>query len=227
MNNYEVEIKVLLTSKENRDKFKEKLSHKLMWLKFLWKNSQLNHYFMWWNFDKLKENVFWLLPEDKQESFENILKVSWKHSFRTRYLNWDSILVIKLAINNTASSSNWVSRLEWEHVFKKTEIDELDKKLLDSDFEYQAKWSREREEYSSKNNITITIDKNAWYGYLSEFEMVVNSKEDAKKAEESIRKLLWELEVEELPQDRLARMFAHYNKNWKDYYGTDKFFIID
>jgi hypothetical protein len=37
----------------------------------------------------------------------------------------------------------------------------LDKKLLDSDFEYQAKWSREREEYRSKNGINITIDKNA------------------------------------------------------------------
>jgi hypothetical protein len=35
MNNYEVEIKVLLTTKENRDNFKEKLSHKLVNLKFI------------------------------------------------------------------------------------------------------------------------------------------------------------------------------------------------
>ncbi len=226
MNKYEVEIKVLLTTKENRDNFKEKLKHKLIDLKYLWKNSQLNHYFIWWDFDKLRENVLHHLPEDKKESFENILKAPWRHSFRTRYLNWNSILVIKLAIDNT-SSSNGVSRLEWEHTFKKMEIDELDEKLLHSDFEYQAKWSREREEYSSKNNINITIDKNAWYWYLSEFEMVVDSKEEAKKAEESIRKLLWELGVEELPQDRLARMFAYYNKNWKDYYGTEKYFVVD
>ncbi len=225
MNNYEVEIKVLLTTKENRDKFKENLSHKLMDLKFLWKNSQLNHYFMWWNIDKLRENIFDSLPEDKKEGFENILKIGWKYSFRTRYLNWDSILVIKLSVDDT-TSSNGIKRLEWENTFKKMKIDDLDQKLIDSDFEFQAKWSREREEYESKNNINITIDKNAWYWYLSEFEMVVNSEEEAHKAEESIRKLLEELWVEELPQDRLARMFKYYNENWRKYYGTEEFFVV-
>ena len=226
MNNYEVEIKVLLTTKEKRDEFKENLSHKLMNLEFLWKNSQLNHYFMWWNIDKLRENIFDSLPENKKESFENILKVWWKYSFRTRYLDWDSILVIKLSVDDT-TSSNGIKRLEWEHTFKNMKIDDLDQKLLDSEFEYQAKWSREREEYKSKNDINITIDKNAWYWYLSEFEMVVSSEEEAHKAEESIRKLLEELWVEELPQDRLARMFKYYNENWRDYYGTDKFFVVE
>jgi hypothetical protein len=36
-----------------------------------------------------------------------------------------------------------------------------------------------------------------------------------------------ELGVDELAQDRLARMFAHYNQNWPDYYGTDKTFTIE
>jgi hypothetical protein len=35
MHNYEVEIKVLLSSKENKNKFKENLKHKLIDLKFL------------------------------------------------------------------------------------------------------------------------------------------------------------------------------------------------
>jgi len=35
------------------------------------------------------------------------------------------------------------------------------------------------------------------------------------------------LDVEELPQDRLERMFAYYNKNWPEYYGTEKIFVIE
>jgi hypothetical protein len=35
-----------------------------------------------------------------------------------------------------------------------------------------------------------------------------------------------ELGVEELLQDRLERMFAHYNEHWQEYYGTDRTFII-
>ncbi len=225
MHNYEVEIKVLLSSKENKDKFKENLKHKLIDLKFLWQNSQLNHYFIWWDFHKLKENIIKILPKEKQESLKNILSLNWKHSFRTRYEKGNSILVIKLAIDDT-TSSNWIVRLEWEHIFKNKKIDDLDKILLDSDFEYQAKWSRKREEYKSKNNINITIDKNAWYWYLSEFEMVVSSRKDAEKAEENIRKLLNELELTELNQDKLAKMFKYYNENWEKYYGTDKYFIL-
>ncbi len=226
MHNYEVEIKVLLSSKENKDKFKEKLKHKLIDLKFLWKNSQLNHYFIGWDFDKLKDNIIEKLPKEKQKTLKDILSLNWEHSFRTRYEKWNSILVIKLAVDDT-TSSNWIARLEWEHIFKNMKIDDLDKVLLDSDFEYQAKWSREREEYKSKNWINITIDKNAWYWYLSEFEMVVSSREEAEKAEESIRKLLDELELAELNQDKLAKMFDYYNENWKNYYWTDKYFILE
>ncbi len=34
------------------------------------------------------------------------------------------------------------------------------------------------------------------------------------------------LKCEELAQDRLERMFEHYNKNWPEYYGTEKVFLI-
>jgi hypothetical protein len=36
-----------------------------------------------------------------------------------------------------------------------------------------------------------------------------------------------ELGLDELPQERLARMFEFYNQNWSEYYGTDKTFNID
>jgi hypothetical protein len=35
------------------------------------------------------------------------------------------------------------------------------------------------------------------------------------------------LGVEELSQERLQRMFDYYNKNWAEYYGTDKTFSIE
>jgi len=31
----------------------------------------------------------------------------------------------------------------------------------------------------------------------------------------------------ELDQARLARMFDFYNKNWRDYYGTEKVFTVE
>ena len=43
---YEVEIKVLLGSKENRDAFKENLEAGVEELKLISENAQLNHYFM-------------------------------------------------------------------------------------------------------------------------------------------------------------------------------------
>ena len=46
-----------------------------------------------------------------------------------------------------------------------------------------------------------------------------------KKAEELLE-TMENFGVTELPQDRLERMFAYYNNNWKYYYGTEKIFDI-
>src|SRR3989344_4557302 len=50
---------------------------------------------------------------------------------------------------------------------------ELGTLILSAGFAYQAKWSREREEYLC-HGINITLDKNAGYGWLAEFEKVVD-----------------------------------------------------
>ena len=68
-------------------------------------------------------------------------------------------------------------------------IEELDSLLLESDFEYQAKWSRERVEYTF-DNVNICLDKNAGYGYLAEFEMVIENEEDTQRAEENLRGIM-------------------------------------
>jgi hypothetical protein len=42
-----------------------------------------------------------------------------------------------------------------------------------------------------------------------------------------VEALMKECGVEELPQERLERMFAFYNTHWPDYYGTEKIFTIE
>ena len=104
-------------------------------------------------------------------------------------------------------------------------LDELDQLLLSIGFVYQAKWSREREEYICKET-NICLDRNAGYGYIAEFERMVSDIADTDNAKKKLRELMEELGVKELPQDRLERMFAHYNKHWQDYYGTEKIFVV-
>jgi adenylate cyclase class IV len=105
-------------------------------------------------------------------------------------------------------------------------LEKLDALVLSAGFEYEAKWSREREEYKCKA-VNVTLDKNAGYGWLAEFERVVDDESKLSDAEEQVRALMAELEVQELPQDRLGRMFAFYNNHWPEYYGTEKIFTIE
>src|SRR3989344_4115483 len=108
----------------------------------------------------------------------------------------DKVILVVKASIGTDTSANGISRMEFESEMNMT-LDELDKLLLDAGLQYQAKWSREREGYKLGDAV-----KKELLGLMKDFE------------------------VEELPQDRLERMFAHYNKNWRDYYGTDKIFNI-
>jgi adenylate cyclase class IV len=98
--------------------------------------------------------------------------------------------------------------------------------VQDAGFTYQAKWSRTREEYAYKG-MNVCVDKNAGYGYLAEFEKVIPSEEMLRTTRAEIEAMMSELGVSELPQDRLARMFDFYNKNWPEYYGTDKVFVVE
>lgn len=224
MNQYEIEIKVLLWEEKNAVKFKEDIKSSFPSLELIWKNSQLNHYFVWWDLSKLRSKIISYLNENEINSFDKMLK-DWKSfSFRTRFVENKSILVIKFSLDDS-SSDNWVSRREWEHQFD-LDIDSLDKFLLESDFSYQAKWSREREEYKTLD-INICLDKNAWYGYLAEFEMVLDLSSDPLEAKKYLLSIIDGLWYQELPQDRLERMFAYYNENWRDYYGSEKTFVIE
>jgi hypothetical protein len=57
--------------------------------------------------------------------------------------------------------------------------------------------------------------------------MVIDGDGDTHQAHEKIKTIMQTLWVEELDQGRLERMFAFYNANRPDYYGTEKVFTIE
>lgn len=132
--------------------------------------------------------------------------------------------MIKASLDG-GTSANTVSRMEFEEVVSMT-LPELDALLISAGYNYEAKWSRVRDEYEYKG-IAVCIDKNAGYGYLAEFETVTDDESSLPAVRAKLVELMTELGVEELKQERLARMFAYYNENWADYYGTEKTFNIE
>jgi adenylate cyclase class IV len=189
-------------------------------------HAQLNHYFKASEgaVGALRDTLKPHIPETAVEDLEHIITVGDNHSVRTREADGDVLVVIKASVGDD-TSENGVSRIEFQELVDLT-LDDLDDLLLEVGFSYQAKWSREREEFSFGDDVAVTIDRNAGYGYLAELEKEVDSEEDVLAAEQLLRKLLGELELEELAQDRLERMFSHYNENWEDYYGTEETFDI-
>ncbi len=220
----EIEIKCLLGDVSNADKFREKLLAKYPDVKVLPATSQLNHYFINGDFQLLKEKISSHLNEEQNKSFDEIIKKGKSFSVRTRETDGKVMLVVKASLGED-TSSNGVSRMEFEELVPMS-LSELDNLLKSSGFEYQAKWSRERVEYVLPS-MNITLDKNAGYGYLTEFESVIGEGEDVDTTK---AKLLSELEsfgLTELPQERIERMFAYYNEHWPEYYGTNNVFNIE
>ena len=166
-----------------------------------------------------------LLAPEKQEELSHILrKVKGGASIRTRDADGKVFVILKASIGDD-SSANGVSRIEFEEPVKLT-LEELDAKLLNAGLSYQAKWSREREHYDL-GSIHITVDRNAGYGYLAEFEKMIDDGREAEYAKQELKALMAELKCQELAQDRLERMFTFYNEHWEEYYGTDKVFVVE
>lgn len=225
MKNYEVEIKSLLGSQENALKLKKFLAEKFPSIKLIASGKQLNHYF---NLPKdlsiFAKKIIKIIPKVKQKIFKEILEHGHKLSVRSRETDREVILVIKASVGED-TSSNGVKRIEFE-IPVKMSLAQLDELLLSTGCTYQAKWSREREEYSDEMT-HVCIDKNAGYGYLAEFERVANDEAQLEIIRSELLEMMALLEVAELKQDRLERMFAHYNSHWNEYYGTEKTFIIE
>ena len=224
---YEVEVKSLLGSKEKADALRDALCARNPGVACTSRNKQLNHYFIGGDIKKLGAQVESLFDAAARARLHTITDRATNASVRTRDKDGVVYLVIKASVGDPAAgtSSNGVMRMEFEEPVALT-LEGLDQKVLDAGFTYQAKWSREREEYAYKG-LSVCLDKNAGYGFLAEFEKMVDEEADITRAREEVRALMEELGVEELSQERLERMFAFYNANWQDYYGTDKIFIVE
>lgn len=223
MPSYEIEIKSLLGSKEKADELLKKLQADASF-QSLGAHKQLNHYFTGGDTRLLYRNTVLYVEELKRDQFKAICEQAKDVSVRTRQADQAVILVIKASVDDT-TSANGTARMEFESKINLS-LEELDQLVLNSGFKYQAKWSRERQDFKYKG-LNVSIDKNAGYGYLAEFESVIDDASKAEQVKTVIRDRMTELGIEELPQDRLARMFDYYNKNWQDYYGTEKVFNIE
>ena len=174
---FEIEIKSLLGSKESADRLKKSLFKKDPSAVLAAQSKQLNHYFNTpKDLSKLQQAVLSLIPNDKHGALQQIVADGKKVSIRTRETTVPGngsttltikdqkvLFIIKASIGDD-TSANGVSRIEFETPVNKS-LNELDALLLSAGCTYQAKWSREREEYKT-GDTTMTIDKNAGYGYL-------------------------------------------------------------
>lgn len=224
MSHFEIEVKSLLGEEENAVALKQKMMELDPSTKKIAENKQLNHYFHNGDVQELYKKVEHLFTGEQHEKLKKIIERGNEFSVRTRQKDEEVLLVVKASIDE-GTSENTVKRMEFEEPVSIT-LKELDELVLTAGFEYQAKWSREREEYEYKG-ASVCFDKNAGYGYLAEFEKIVQEESLADQVRSEIDVLMEELGVMELSQERLARMFDHYNNNWADYYGTDKTFVIE
>ncbi|MDO8561769.1 MAG: CYTH domain-containing protein [bacterium] len=224
MHSYEVEIKSLLGSKERADEVRAAMQRADIACVLTSRNKQLNHYFEGGSLAKIVEILAPKFPTEISGRLSDLVLRAKDFSVRTRDKDGVVLLVVKASVGDD-TSANGIARMEFEENVPMT-LAALDALVLSAGFKYQAKWSREREEYLCRG-VNVTLDKNAGYGWLAEFERVVNDKTQLASAEAEVRALMQELNVEELPQDRLERMFAFYNTHWKDYYGTERIFMVE
>lgn len=223
MNNIEVEVKILLQSREKKEAFLKACSKKYP-LEEKATNSQLNHYFAGGDLWALEENISLYLSEEQKNELKMLISKAKSFSARTRKANDDVIFVLKASVDET-NSINGTWRLEFE-VHVPLSIDELDGIFLKSWFEYETKWSRDRVEYNFWD-YTLCIDENSGYWFLAEIERVVPDGEDIDTIKSDIRSLIEELWSEELSQDRVNRMYNHYIHVWPHYYGTKNWFNVE
>ncbi|HEY5383070.1 MAG TPA: CYTH domain-containing protein [Candidatus Paceibacterota bacterium] len=223
MQSYEVEVKSLLGSEEAAEVLRARMRQVDPATALVSQSKQLNHYFTGGDMQKLAESVAPHLAPELLAKLKDISARGKDFSIRTREKDGAVLLVVKASVGDD-SSSNGVARMEFEEGVDMT-LDELDELLLGAGFRYQAKWSREREEYACRG-INVCLDRNAGYGWLAEFEKVVGDERELEGARQAVRALMDDCGAVELQQERLERMFAFYNAHWGEYYGTNRVFTV-
>src|SRR3989344_8345472 len=192
MNTFEIEVKSLLGEESKAKELLDRMAAQDPDFKKTSANKQLNHYFEGGDMRKLIESVSSHLNEEQFAKLQHIVETGKDFSIRTRQKNDEVLLVVKASVDE-GTSANTVTRLEFEEPVR-VALKELDALVESAGFTYQAKWSREREEYSYKG-ANVCFDKNAGYGYLAEFEKVVEDDTLLAEARKNIEELMEELGV--------------------------------
>jgi adenylate cyclase class IV len=163
MHTYEVEVKALLGSAEKAQEVRDALKSVDPNCVMLERNRQLNHYFEpgggthgSGTLEKLASVMAPYLRDTARAKLDDMAGRAKSFSVRTRDKDNIVLLVVKASVGDD-TSENGVSRMEFEESVP-LGIVELDDLVLSAGFKYQAKWSREREEYKV-GNINICIDK--------------------------------------------------------------------
>src|SRR3989344_1808619 len=220
---YEIEIKSLLGSKERQQELRARLEALDPNFHLLEKSKRLNHYFVGGDLGGLFRRLLNRVDTAKIESFKKITTDFEEKncSIRSKWVN--PVRSSRGALNPAFAKADQHSS-PWQATG--LSLEELDQAILDVGFKYQAKWSEEREEYQFRD-MRVTLDFSPGYGYMAEFEIVSNSAESIFADKAKLKATMKELGVEEVPNERIERMFEFYNANWQDYYGTDKVFVIE
>ncbi len=221
---YEIEVKSLLGGHDAAEALRLRLLERGASL--IEQSRQLNHYFVGDALASLASRMAGYLSPGDAELLASITALARSASVRTRLLNDAVLLIVKAAVDDT-TSENGIQRQEFEARVAALDLAALDAEVVAAGYQVQARWSREREAYRLPDGTVVCIDRNAGYGYLAEFERVIADAAHAAETEADLRRLMAELGCKELGQDRLERMFAHYNAHWREYYGTDKTFVVD
>lgn len=216
-------MKSLLGSEENAQHLRERMKVVDPSTHLTSRNKQLNHYFTGGDMQALAVLLEPHFSVETLAKFIDVLQKGKDFSVRTREKDGTVLLVVKASVGDD-TSSNGVARMEFEEEIHLS-LDDLDNLLLAAGLRYQAKWSRDREEYLC-SGINVCLDRNAGYGWLAEFEKVVGQESELDSARAKVRALMEQCGVQELQQERLERMFAFYNAHWGEYYGTDKVFTV-
>jgi len=220
---YEIEIKCLLPDKSALEALLKKIELKDPTMKLVSVQRQRNHYFHGGSLEKLIEHAVSHLSAEQLENLKDINATATHINVRSRQKNDEVLLIVKGSLDDVSAAHSH-HRMEFEGVVP-LDIDQLDDLILESGWLLEAKWQANREIYSALG-LTVDTIVTPGYGYMVEFERVVTDDSSREEAHQQILDVMESLGVEELPNDRLERMFAYYNEHWQEYYDTDKTFVV-
>lgn len=220
---YEVEIKSLLGSATRATELIVQLRELDPTTVKTGQQSQLNHYFKGGDLAVLAEAMTEFLNAEQREQIVEIDAKCSSKNVRTRQKNDVVLLIVKGSLDSRSAAHSH-RRMEFEAEVPLT-IDELDSKVIAAGYQLEAKWQAEREMYQSLG-LTVDMMFSPGYGYVAEFEKVVQQEADVNSARKEVVIVMKKLGIVELPNERLERMYTYYNNNWRDYYGTKKVFNV-